>query len=73
MISRQKVGAIGAEKNFAPTPLLKNKVQQYQGFRGRGSRGIPKGRDIYIHNLYHTPLGWEGKKKKAKVKLGDFK
>ena len=39
MISRQEVGAIGDEKLFAPTPLLKNKVQRYQGFRGRGSRG----------------------------------
>jgi hypothetical protein len=38
VISRAEVGAIGAEINFAPTPLLKNKVQQYQGFRGRCSR-----------------------------------
>lgn len=39
VISRQKVGAIGADFKLPHTPCFKNKVQRYQWFRGRGSRG----------------------------------
>ena len=39
VISRQKVGAIGADFKLPHTPCFENKVERYQGFRGRGSRG----------------------------------
>lgn len=38
MISRAEVGSVGADFKLTHTPLFKNKVQQYQGFRGRVSR-----------------------------------
>jgi len=38
VISRQKVGAIGADFKLTHTPCFENKVQRYQWFRGRVSR-----------------------------------
>ena len=38
VISRQEVGSVGADFKLTHTPCFENKVQRYQGFRGRVSR-----------------------------------
>jgi hypothetical protein len=38
VISRQKVGSVGADFKLTHTPCFENKVERYQGFRGRVSR-----------------------------------
>ena len=39
VVSRQKYRAIGVILKLPLTPLFENKVQRYQWFKGRGSRG----------------------------------
>jgi len=38
VISSQKVGSVGADFKLTHTPCFENKVERYQGFRGRVSR-----------------------------------